>query len=58
MDEKGLQWCRDNEELIAGESGWLAEEASKRSLPYSVFAGKKLLKLAIYRGSKTPGSRP
>jgi hypothetical protein len=55
MDEKGLQWCRDNEELI---SSWLAEEAAKRHLPYSQFAGKKLLQLAIYRGSKTPGARP
>lgn len=58
MDEKGLQWCRDNEELIAGEKGWLAEEAGRRSLPYSTFAGKKLLKLAIYRGSKYPEARP
>jgi hypothetical protein len=58
MDEQGLQWCRDNEELIAGASGWLSEEAAKRHLPYSAFAGKKLLKLAIYRGSKTPGARP
>jgi hypothetical protein len=58
MDDKGLQWCRDNEELIAGEKGWLAEEATKRSLPYVPFAGKKLLKLAIYRGSKYPDARP
>lgn len=58
MDEKGIQWCRDKEELIAGDGGWLAEEAGKRSLPYSPFAGKKLLKLAIYRGSRYPGARP
>jgi hypothetical protein len=58
MDDKGLQWCRDNEELIAGGEGWLAEEAGRRSLPYSTFAGKKLLKLAIYRGSKYPDARP
>jgi hypothetical protein len=58
MDSKGLQWCRDNEELIAGANGWLAEEAAKRSLPYVPFAGKKLLKLAIYRGSKYPDARP
>jgi hypothetical protein len=58
MDDKGLQWCRENEELIAGEKGWLAEEAGKRSLPYVPFAGKKLLKLAIYRGSKYPDARP
>lgn len=58
MDTKGIQWCRDNEELIAGSEGWLAEEAAKRSLPYSAFAGKKLLKLAIYRGSKYPNARP
>jgi hypothetical protein len=58
MDEKGLQWCRDNEELIAGEKGWLSEEAAKRGLPYLSFAGRKLVKLSIYRGSKYPNARP
>jgi hypothetical protein len=46
MDENGIQWCKDNADLIAGE--WLAEESKKRGLPYSVFAGKKLVQLAIY----------
>jgi hypothetical protein len=58
MDEMGIQWCRDNGELIAGDQGWLMEEASKRSLPYSVFAGKRLLQMAIYRGAKYPDARP
>ena len=46
MVENGIQWCKDNADLIAGE--WLAEESKKRGLPYSVFAGKKLVQLAIY----------
>jgi hypothetical protein len=45
MDARGSQWCRENLDLIAGE--WLAGEAKKRGLPYSVFAGKKLVQLAI-----------
>lgn len=45
MDEHGIQWCRENLDLIAGE--WLAGEAKKRKLPYSEFAGRKLVQLAI-----------
>lgn len=45
MDSHGIQWCRDNLDLIAGE--WLAGEAKKRKLPYSEFAGRKLVQLAI-----------
>ena len=45
MDANGIQWCRENIDLIAGD--WLAGEAKKRKLPYSVFAGKKLVQLAI-----------
>ena len=45
MNERGIQWCRENLDLIAGD--WLAGEAKKRNLPYSVFAGKKLVQLAI-----------
>jgi hypothetical protein len=45
MDSNGTQWCRENIDLIAGD--WLAGEAKKRKLPYSVFAGKKLVQLAI-----------
>jgi len=45
MDARGIQWCRDNVDLIAGE--WLLGEAKKRGLPYSTFAGKKLVQLAI-----------
>jgi hypothetical protein len=56
MDEKGLQWCRDNVDLIAGQ--WLAEEAAKRKLPYSVAAGKKLVEISIWRASKWPEARP
>ena len=46
MDENGIQWCKDNIDLIAGD--WLAAESKKRGLPYSVLAGKKLVQMAIY----------
>lgn len=55
MDRRGIQWCRDNVDLI---SSWLAEEAAKRKLPYVEIAGKTLIRLAISRGSKTPGAVP
>jgi hypothetical protein len=51
MDEHGIQWCRENIDLIAGD--WLAGEAKKRKLPYSVFAGKKLVQLAIALAERT-----
>jgi hypothetical protein len=57
MDERGIQWCRDNLDEIAG---WLAEEAKKRNLPFVRFAGKKLVQLAISRAEKAgrAGGRP
>jgi hypothetical protein len=55
MDRRGIQWCRDNVDLI---SSWLAEEAAKRKLPYSELAGKTLISLAIRRGAKCPGAVP
>lgn len=49
MDEKGCDWCEENIDEI---DGWLAEEASKRKLPYISLAGKTLIRLAIRRARK------
>ena len=49
MDEKGCDWCEANIDTI---SGWLAEEAKKRKLPYAHAAGKMLIRLAIRRARK------
>lgn len=49
MDARGCDWCETNLNQI---SGWLAEEASKRSLPYSATAGKLMIQLAIRRARK------
>jgi hypothetical protein len=55
MDQRGIQWCRDNVDLI---SSWLAEEAGKRKLLYANAAGKAVIALAIRRGSRYPGALP
>jgi hypothetical protein len=55
MDRRGIQWCRDNVDLI---SSWLAEEAGKRKLPYVNAAGKAAILLAIRRGSRYPEALP
>ena len=49
MDEKGCDWCEENIDTI---SGWLAEEAKKRKLPYVHAAGRMLIRLAIRRARK------
>ena len=49
MDEQGCDWCVANIDAI---SGWLAEEARKRKLPYVHAAGKMLIRLAIRRARK------
>lgn len=49
MNEKGIQWCKDNIETILG---WLKEEAEKRKLLFVRYAAYKLVKLAIYRAEK------
>lgn len=46
MNEQGLEWCKDNKDIIIG---WMKEEAKKRNLPFSKFLAKKLLNLAIRR---------
>lgn len=49
MDDKGVQWCKDNEELILS---WLKEEAAKRGLPFISLAAKLLIRRAIRNAEK------
>lgn len=49
MDEMGVEWCRDNVTTIVG---WLQEEASKRHLPFSRFAARKVVQTAIGRAER------
>jgi hypothetical protein len=49
MDRMGCDWCDQHIDLI---DGWLAEEASKRKLPYLSAAGKLLVRIAIRRARK------
>lgn len=49
MDIQGIQWCRDNEELILE---WLKEEAEKRNLPFIAFGAKMLIRRAIKNAEK------
>lgn len=54
MDEKGVQWCKDNIEVIVG---WLREEAEKRKLPFVDMAGRLLVKRAISLAEKDEKKR-
>jgi hypothetical protein len=49
MDIQGIQWCRDNEELILA---WLKEEAENRNLPFMAFGAKMLVRRAIKNAEK------
>lgn len=49
MNEKGIEWCKDNIDTIVG---WLKEEANKRNLPFFAYAARKLVQLAIGRAEK------
>jgi hypothetical protein len=53
MNEKGIEWCKDNIDTIVG---WLQEEASKRRLPFFTYGAKKLIKLAIHRAQNASSS--
>ena len=46
MDEMGSGWCKENVGTIVG---WLQEEAHKRRLPFSRFAARKVVQIAISR---------
>lgn len=46
MDKLGTQWCRENIDLI---TGWLADEASRRKIPYTKALIKTVVNTAISR---------
>lgn len=46
MDDNGCEWCEQNIDVI---SGWLAEEARTRKLPYVHALGRRLIRKAILR---------
>jgi hypothetical protein len=46
MNLRGPDWCAENIETIVG---WLREAAEKRGLPFSAFAARQLVRLAIRR---------
>lgn len=54
MDEKGVQWCKDNTDTIVS---WLREEATKRGLPFVDLAGKIIVKRAISLAEKAEKKR-
>lgn len=49
MNEKGINWVKENEELIIS---WMREEAVKRKLPFFKLAAQKILSMAIARAEK------
>ena len=49
MDNNGIEWCENNQELIID---WLREEARKRGMPFIDLAGKTILKRAIHNAKK------
>jgi hypothetical protein len=49
MNENGIEWCKYNKELILS---WLKEEAVKRNFPFSTYAAKKILNIAIYKAER------
>lgn len=49
MNQKGIEWCRKNVDVICG---WLKEEAVKRKLPFFNYGAKKLIYLAISRAER------
>jgi hypothetical protein len=55
MDDMGVDWCRENIELICG---WLKEEAERRSLPFSMLAAKILVRRAISAAEKAARTMP
>lgn len=49
MNENGIEWCRNNQNIIID---WLREEAETRKLPFITYVVKKIVKLAIHRADK------
>jgi hypothetical protein len=54
MNERGTEWCRKNVRRI---EGWLKAEAERRGLPFSGFAARRLIKLAIWRAERKQNKR-
>ena len=50
MDDKGVEWCEKNIEVIVG---WLREEATRRRLPFVDIAGRTIVKMAITRARRS-----
>lgn len=49
MDRNGVQWCKDNvSEIVV----WLQSEAQRRNLPFSRFAARKIVQIAIARAAR------
>lgn len=49
MDSEGIEWCKNNVELIVK---WLGEESKKRRMPYAKFMGRKIVRMAIFRAER------
>jgi hypothetical protein len=49
MNEKGVEWCEQNIDMIVG---WLKEEANKRKLPFINTVAKYFVKKAINLSKK------
>ena len=49
MNFRGLDWCKENRELIVD---WLEEEAKSRKLPFVRFVGRKAIDIAIKRAER------
>lgn len=54
MDDNGVQWCRENEELILS---WLKEESDRRGLPFVALAAKMLIRRAVRNAEKKANSQ-
>lgn len=55
MDNRGIEWCKNNKEEILG---WLEEEATKRKMPFVKFGADCVVNLAIKKAMKDPRSKP
>lgn len=49
MDHRGLDWCRNNVEMIVD---WLREEAQAQGLPFVELGARMLVRYAIRRAAK------
>lgn len=50
MDQRGVEWCDRNLELIVD---WLGESAETMGYPFSRFLAKRIVKIAIYRAKRS-----